>query len=337
MRAPWLLLTVLTVSLSAVGVSAETPFARLPATVLDVLPPSARVRGEPGAMTIRPAPCSRVPAADLGRRIVDVAIQEWGFFGFTVVDHTEAEDDEEDDEARRRARRLSPEQAARVAASIAGYWSVTPSGGWILDHQNTLWNGPRGAGERWRYPWSAAFISWVMCESGLSGAVEFQRAVAHHTYIDQAIRARDQPASRAAYAAYERGEAAVSPGDLLCTSRRPVYRTLGDRRRQMGTGARTHCDIVVNVDPEDGRIFAIGGNVRGSVSLKVLPATAVQAPRGSANATSSARPVFAHLKLRRAASLANAFETSPTLRALGCHGPSGPAPGRDVTCALSRD
>ena len=214
---------------------------------------------------------------------------------------------------------------------------MTPSGGWILDRQNRLWNGPLGAGERWRYPWSAAFISWVMCESGLGGAEEFQRAVAHHAYIDQAIRARDRPASRAAYAAYERGEAAVAPGDLLCTSRRPVYRTLADRRRQMGTGARTHCDIVVKVDAEDGRVFAIGGNVRGSVSLKVLPATSVQVPRASAGTPSSARPVFAHLKLRRASPLANAFDASPTLRALGCHGPAGPAAGRGATCALSQD
>ena len=78
------------------------------------------------------------------------------------------------------------------------------------------------------------FVSWVMCEAGLGSPDQFQRAVAHHTYIDQAIRARDMRTSRAAYAAFNPGEAVIAPGDLLCSARRPAYRTLADRRRQMG-------------------------------------------------------------------------------------------------------
>ena len=78
----------------ACGTSAQQPaFARLPADVLDVLPPSARVRGEPGEMTIQPRACRTVSTVATRRRIVDVAVQEWGFFGFGLADATDVEDD----------------------------------------------------------------------------------------------------------------------------------------------------------------------------------------------------------------------------------------------------
>jgi hypothetical protein len=290
-------------------------------------------------MTIRSVPCRTVPAAEVRKRIIQVAVQEWGFFGFTVVDQQDDEDDEEDGGWQRRRRRLPPEQAMRVAGSIAGYWSVTPSGGWILENQNRIWNGDEGAAARWRYPWSAAFISWVMCESGLGTPVAFQRAVAHHAYIDQAIRARGDRDGRAAYVAYDRGEAVVAPGDLLCSSRRPVYRTIADRRRQLGAGARTHCDIVVKVDADAGRLYAIGGNVRGSVSLKVLRSTALRSAGAKGSAPEpGARPIFAHLRLRAPAVAIDAFDASPTIQALDCRGSGAGGVGVPAPCrSLSLD
>jgi hypothetical protein len=303
------------------GYAQQAPFDRLPATVFDVLPPSARVKGAPGAMAIGQTSCRDVPDAQVRRRIVEVAVQEWAFFGFAIVDQTV---DEDDDGFPRRSRRPGDAQSMRVAASIGGYWAVAPGGDWIIASQNKIWNGIDGVGSRWRFPWSAAFVSWVMCEGGLRSSDQFQRAIAHHTYIDQAIRARDQAASRAAFVAHNAGEAAVATGDLLCTSRRPVYNTIEDRRRQMGAGARTHCDIVVKVDVAAARILAIGGNVRGTVGLKILPAVssggALRLPGRSQ--TRGARAVFAHLKLRAAPGDGNAFDTSPTIKALSCAGPS---------------
>jgi hypothetical protein len=297
-------------------------FARLSPDVLDVVPPSARVTGAPGSMTIRARSCRTLPDTELRRRLVDVAVQEWAFFGFTVVDQTRIEDAaSRPARPRGRFRWLNPRESARVADSIAGYWTVTPEGSWILENQNREWRGSDGVAARWRYPWSAAFISWVMCEGGLGDTERFERAVAHHTYIDQAIRARAADAPEAAFAAYEIGEAAVEPGDLLCSARRPGYRTLAERRRQMGEGARTHCDVVVKLDAEAGRILAIGGNVRGSVSLKLLPA--VREPGGRvqpapASSGPGARPLFAHLKLRAAPIAPDALDTSATIRSIGC-------------------
>jgi hypothetical protein len=284
-------------------------------------------------MAIGQTSCRTVPAAQVRRRIVELAVQEWAFFGFAVVDQTVVEDD---DGFPRRSRRPGDAQSVRVAASIGGYWTVAPGGDWIIGSQNKIWNGLDGVEARWRFPWSAAFVSWVMCEGGLKDADQFQRAIAHHSYIDQAIRARDQKAPRAAFVAYNAGEAAVAPGDLLCTSRRPAYTSLEDRRRQMGAGARTHCDIVVKVDLAAARILAVGGNVRGTVGLKILSmATAAgTAPRsGNQPRARGARAVFAHLKLRAAPSDGDAFDTSPTIKALACAGPSV-APARRAASRL---
>jgi hypothetical protein len=335
----FVVVVVIVVAIAPDAYAQQAPFDRLPSSVFDILPPPARVQGAPGAMTIRQTSCRNVPAAQVRRRIVELAVQEWAFFGFTIADQTEVEGD---DGFPRRSRRPGDAQSARVAASIAGYWTVAPGGDWIIGSQNKIWNGLDGGQARWRFPWSAAFVSWVMCEGGLRDSDQFQRAIAHHTYIDQAIRARDRSVPRAAFVAYNAGEAAIAPGDLLCSSRRPAYSTLDDRRRQMGTGARTHCDIVVKVEPAAARILAIGGNVRGTIGLKILPAVNAGGVLRLADGSQirRARPVFAHLKLRAAQSEGDAFDTSPTIKALACAGPwAAPARGaasRIVSAAALR-
>jgi hypothetical protein len=311
----FILALVVAACAAAVGHAQSAVRDRLPPDRLDVVSPSVRVLGTPGNLTIRQAPCRTLPMDGVRRRIIDLAVQEWGFFGFTVVDQTAVEISTDQRSSQRRRRpRLSPSESARVAGSIAGYWTVTPEGGWILDAQNEIWQGPGGLAARWRYPWSAAFISWVMCEGGLGDTSQFRRAVAHHAYIDQAIRARDAGAVRAAFTAYDIGDASIVPGDLLCSARRPAYRSIAERRLQMGDGARTHCDIVVKLDAPRSRILAVGGNVRGAVSLKLL--RAARAPGQYLRPVDGA--LFAHLKLRAEPIEQDALDRSPTMRALAC-------------------
>ena len=299
---------------SAGGGSAQTrPYERLPAERFDATPPSALVDGPPGSMSIRPGACRNLPTGELRRRIVDIAVQEWGFFGFSILDRTISSSGGYRN-GRWWRRRVDPAEGARVAATIAGYWAATPRGTWMIHRQNGRWNGPEGLASRWRDPWSAAFISWVMCEGGLGDPDRFRRSIAHHFYVDQAIRARDADSSPAAFRAYDLGDTAVEPGDLLCSSRRTGYRSIAQRRRHLGVGARMHCDIVVGLEPDRDRILAIGGNVRGTVSLKLLPA-AVR--RGHLAPT---RTMFAHLKLRAEAIEEDALRTSPTVEALACDG-----------------
>jgi hypothetical protein len=324
-------------ALAVAGVAAQqSAFERRPAA-LDANPPSARVAGGPGAMTVRSRACRSFPAAAIRGRIIDMAVQEWGFFGFSIVDWTE---DGGEEAARpgwgygRRRGGGDPVEAARVAPSIGGYWAVTPDGPWIVANQNDLWNQAGGVTGRWRYPWSAAFVSWVMCESGLARMDEFRRDVAHHRYIDQAIRSRGAGGGRAAYAAHEAGDTDITPGDLLCTARRPAYRTLAERRRQMGSGARTHCDIVVKVDEPAGRVFAIGGNVRGTVGLKAFPAARTRGVLRIAD--NGGRPIFAHLVLNPRYVRVDVFDRTAAVRALSCAA-GAPAAWRPAAALVASD
>jgi hypothetical protein len=333
-RISELALATALIALMTMTVPAATPQAgteRLPVHLLDVAPPSTRVRGAPGAMAVHAQPCRVLPVAKTRRRIVDIAIQEWAFFGFRIVDRTEASETAAaagtpagpasappGAAGGRRRPRYTADEGARIAASIGGYWAVTPEGSWIVGRQNAQWQGPDGMAARWNAPWSAAFISWVMCEAGLGSTNQFQRAVAHHAYIDQAIRARDGRAAQTAFAAYDTGESAIVPGDMLCSSRRPIYRTLAERRRQMGTGARTHCDIVVTVDEAGERILAIGGNVRSIVSLKLLRAHRPTGQPLRVVDPDEERPIFAHLKLRADPIEADPLRSSPAMKAFTC-------------------
>lgn len=332
------ILTALAAALTAVVATADaqpTALSRLPSEHLDVAPPTDRVRGGPGELTLLTRSCSTAPAADVRRRIVDIVVQEWAFFGFAVQDETDpatwvrprrpaAEPEPfELDPAALRELEARAAEAARVAPSIAGYWAATADGAWIVERQNESWQASGGLAARWVQPWSAAFISWVMCEAGYGAAQQFQRAIAHHTYIDQAIRARDGKAPGAVFTAYDIGEQPIVPGDMLCLARRPAYDTVAERRAQMGVGARTHCDVVVRVDEARELVLTIGGNVRGTVGLKVLPAERREGKPLrliDRSAVAGARSMFVHLKLAADAIATNAFDSSPTMAALACGG-----------------
>jgi hypothetical protein len=322
LKFPFVIALALVAALTATSdsLARDAQSRRLPSDKLDATAPSERVRGAVGEMSLRQVACRTMPVAETRRRIVDLAIQEWGFFRFPIVDYTGVDDEASLYRVRGRFPGLPEEEAVRVAGSVAGYWAVTPQGANMITRQNRAWEGPWGIDGRWADPWSAAFISWVMCEAGLGETGQFQRAVAHWSYIDQAIRARDGNAPNSGYVAYDVGDEPIVPGDMLCSSRRPTYRSVAERRRQMGNGARTHCDIVVKVDEPGKRIFAIGGNVRRAVSLKLFPT--VRGPDGNLRPENLSfddeRPMFVHMKLRARAIEANALDNSPTIKALDC-------------------
>jgi hypothetical protein len=307
----------------------------LPRAAFDVIPPADRVTGTRGSLSVYQTQCRTGPTNWARRRVVDVAVQEWAFFGMQTIDATKVEDrilppglvpDAINPQLpaprieRQLARVGAPESNNDLDTTIAGYWSSTPDGSRVLTQQNNAWNAPGGNSVNWVQPWSAAFVSWVMCEAGLGDMAQFHRSIAHREYIDQAIRARDGMDAEAAYVAYDAGEAQIEPGDLLCNARASAdYRMLADRRRDVGRFAPTHCDIVVKIDERSGRIFVIGGNVEQSVSLTILPLRR----EGDAYAKpiddsiiDGARTVFAHLKLRADRVELNALDTSPTVRAL---------------------
>ena len=306
MKSDWLKIFCLAPLFALSFVSIAQPIApqifpaeRLSREILDVQPPSARVLGSPGEMKINDRSCRQLPQSEVRQRIVDIANQEWTWFGSSVLDMTNQEElDANAGRIRRfwRSNWQTEEEARRVSDDIAGYWAAAPNSSWLLENQNRRWR-EQGITARWRDFWSAAFISWVMCEGGLGKPEQFQRSIAHHSYIDQAIRARDGMESEASFTAFDVGEEEILPGDLLCRGSRPEYRNLAQRRGQMGQGARTHCDVVVELDRVNNKIKVIGGNVRGSVRMKLLPASlnetglTVPMPYGG-------REIFAHLQLK---------------------------------------
>jgi hypothetical protein len=292
--------------------------ARLGKDVLDVMPPSERVSGPPGEMAVAFTQCPQDSPADLRRRIVEIAVQEWGFFGFPVVDQTAPPPPQSRSQRPRRPPTwLDPTESDRVASSIAGYWAATPDGAWILTRQNGIWRSPAGVASRWRDPWSAAFISWVMCSAGLGNSAKFERAIAHHAYIDQAIASAIEADTSTAFVAYDVGVEPIEPGDLLCSSRRNGYRSIADRKRHLGTAARTHCDIVVHIDRAGSRVLTIGGNVRGTVSLKLQYAENDPKDDRLHRAVGHAgRAIFAHLKLRAESVGDSILLDTPTIRTL---------------------
>ncbi len=299
---------------------AQLPFSeRLPKQLLDVAAPSTRVVGAAGDMAYVERGCRpALESAGIRSRIVNTVVQEWAYFGYNILDLTQTrESDPNYTPQRWRRTPIDPLEATRVASSIAGYWSTTPSSAWILERQNQSWES-RGSGSRWRNPWSAAFISWVMCESGLGDPRVFRRAIAHHSYIDQAITATEDDASMAAFMAHDPGEFPILPGDLLCRASRPNYQSIDARRQQLGEGARTHCDIVVNLDSTNRRIMTIGGNVRGWVRLKLMPAE-INADGLLAPAPYNGRRIFAHLKLQATPANDHALEQTPTVQSLLCN------------------
>lgn len=293
---PCLLLTAAVLPFSPLKAQEDNYAQRLPRSILDVRAPSERVEGEPGNMRIVDRSCQGFPLPQIRQRIVDTAVQEWAWFGFSTDVQPRTPPVQSEPRRPFVYPRLTPEQSARVASSIAGYWSATPDSDWIVRRQNDAWQS-NGIGERWRDAWSAAFISWVMCESGLGEPAQFQRAIAHHTYIDQAILASEKTDAEAAYKAYAIGTRPIVPGDLLCRGSRPAYRTLAERRAQLGSGARTHCDIVVKVDEEREQISVIGGNVRATVRMKVMPATREEG-QPLRPVADNGRTLFAHLQLQ---------------------------------------
>lgn len=133
----------------------------------------------------------------------------------------------------------------QMRSVLEDYWRT--GAGWLPDHPN-WWSA---------YPWSAAFISWLMKKAGAGKA--FKYSAAHAEYIRAAKQNRLENNANP-FKAYRVSEARPSPGDLVCKSRSRS----GASYDNIQPGMATHCDVVTSTQP--GRLITIGGNVANSVS-----------------------------------------------------------------------
>lgn len=232
--------------------------------------------------------CEHIAGGNLSQRIVDVAVNEWARFQFPVWDislggarvlpssakYKIAEPSTNprlpsDGVVPRLIRQGSKEDDADIADRIAEYWAIVPGRTGPTNTQNSLWSHYPSAG--YAIPWSAVFVSWVMCEAGLEFD-NFKRRQAHRDYIYDIIKNGDDPSLPRAFKASNIEDTNdLAPGDIICADRQtkgqPYITNISDPRLKKGRA--THCDIVVKVD--DGKAYAIGGNVIDGVTMTMTP------------------------------------------------------------------
>jgi hypothetical protein len=134
-------------------------------------------------------------------------------------------------------------------------------------------------------PWSAAFVSYVIRQSGVA-ANAFQFGNAHRAYIYDAF------ATSAAELTNEAGDqlyracpvTTTRPrvGDLICNQREPALADASDeavRERiraelhgstEARSVRRTHCEVVAYIDAPARKMYVIGGNVLKAVAARKL-------------------------------------------------------------------
>ena len=118
-------------------------------------------------------------------------------------------------------------------------------------------------------PWSAAFVSFVMTQSGVPG---FRPSPSHVDYVRDAALYPGTSPFRFTDPDVEKPAA----GDLLCFVRgaSSVVGYAGLKTflgGASGNGLAMHCDVVIATNPGgDGRLYAVGGNVLQGVTLRML-------------------------------------------------------------------
>ena len=132
--------------------------------------------------------------------------------------------------------------------------------------------------------WSAAFISYVVRQSGVTENV-FRFANAHRAYIYDAFEtSAAEQANEANKRLYRACPTTTRPrvGDLICQQREPALVDVTDgavRERiwaelAVSTDARsvrrTHCEVVAHVDARARKTYTIGGNVNQAVTARKL-------------------------------------------------------------------
>lgn len=153
---------------------------------------------------------------------------------------------------------------------INQFWAAVPARDNRPPNGNTCaFNIPQnsqGKGDvnKWNaFPWSAAFISFIMKASGADTA--FKYSGRHATYIVDAVKNRNTP--KYPFRGYPINEQKPEIGDLICAPRGANKGLIYDRIVQT-EDFQSHCDIVVA--KTNSNIEVIGGNVGDTVAKTIV-------------------------------------------------------------------
>jgi hypothetical protein len=132
--------------------------------------------------------------------------------------------------------------------------------------------------------WSAAFISYVIRQSGVAASA-FPFANAHRVYIyDAFATSAAELTNQAGDRLYRACPLTTRPrvGDLICAQREPALADASEEavreriRAELDGSAdarsirRTHCEVVAYIDARARKAYTIGGNVNQAVTARKL-------------------------------------------------------------------
>jgi hypothetical protein len=150
------------------------------------------------------------------------------------------------------------------------FWAAVPA------HDNKPPNGnscsfnmpptPQGNGQvsKWNeFPWSAAFISYIMNSSGAGNM--FRYSGRHAVYVVASVKNRNTPNSP--FRGYLINEMRPEVGDLICAPRGANKDLTYEQIVETGD-FQSHCDIVVAKN--SSTVEAIGGNVGDTVAKTIV-------------------------------------------------------------------
>lgn len=258
----------------------------LPATLSCLLPlsalaaddPTSSPSHKPAAATLELEPCLLPLPQGVGveaAALVRIACNEHRLWQQPVIDRaghlissgpTEAE------------REMLADDGMRAWQRVASYWQGSGTLAAVAERPGALQCGqpdsPDAAAHCRSFlldtPWSAAFISWVMRQAGIT---DFPVSASHIPYVAAAHARPDAGPYRTA----DPYQSRLRPGDLVCYLRGREQH-LGHAGLMLAlaqgstAGWTSHCDLVVASNPGGNRTaYAIGGNVLNTVTLRLLP------------------------------------------------------------------
>ena len=193
---------------------------------------------------------------------IAIALREWRLWGSPVDDDPPGTRPPPGDN--------KPERYPGLWQRVGEYWWEGEDAGSVTAY----WTGKHDANGRVftaredsHFPWSAAFISYIM---RIAGAGErFPYAAAHAEYINAAKAQADAGGGPLIVTAERPDRYAPQAGDIICLGRGGSRALSYD---QLPTGSFPgHCDMVVGAG--GGQLSVIGGNVDDSVTEKHIPTT----------------------------------------------------------------
>lgn len=146
---------------------------------------------------------------------------------------------------------------------VGEYWSVGLNNH-SIDGRTTFHDNK---GKPFRPAWSAAFVSFIMRQSGAGD--EFFYNEGHIHYVVKAIRDAQNPATKAKFLGRDPATHVPKVGDLINAGRADaanvtfanVLAKYGPKKVPDGRFLASHTDIVVETDPAGKTLTTVGGNV----------------------------------------------------------------------------